>query len=122
MGRLRETARKQVLLRLQVRLVDPGCDCGSGRFRQVKLHWPLGLSLHDHRSGQNLVAVRDIANTQIDEITTAQLAVDCEVEHRQVSNLLAVLEVDSDCPDILWLEWRLLPDQLAFVPGFPSVS
>ena len=55
-------------------------------------------------------------------VAAAQLAVDCEVEHRQVSNLLVVLQVDSDCPDILWLPWQLLPDQLALVPGFPSVS
>jgi len=27
-----------------------------------------------------------------------------------------VLEVDSDSPDVLGLEWWLLADQLAFVP------
>ena len=66
--------------------------------------------------------VHDVADAQIDEIATAQLAVDREVEHSLVSNLMGVLKLNSDCPDFLRLKWRFLPDQLAFVPGFPSVS
>jgi hypothetical protein len=69
-----------------------------------------------------LVAVRDIANTQINKIAPAQLAIDREVEHSQAPNLMRMLKLNSDCPDVLRLEGRLLPDQLAFVPGFPGVN
>jgi hypothetical protein len=59
---------------------------------------------------------------QIDEIAAAQLAVDREVEHGQVSNLMRVLKLNSDGPDVLRLQRWLLTDQLAFVPGFPVMS
>jgi hypothetical protein len=55
------------------------------------LNWPLGLSLNDHRPGQDLVSVRDVADAEIDEVATAKFAVDREVEHGQVSNLMCVL-------------------------------
>ncbi len=122
MGRVRETAGEQALLRLQHRLLYPRFDSGPGRLRQLELDRPLRLSLHDHRTGQNLVAVRDVANTQIDEVATPQFAVDREVEHCQVANLMRALKLNTDCPDVLRLERRLLTDQLAFVPGFPVLS
>jgi hypothetical protein len=36
---------------------------------------------------------------------------------RQVSNLMGVLWLNSDRPDVLLRRQRLLTDQLAFVPG-----
>jgi hypothetical protein len=51
----------------------------------------LGLSLHDHRSRQDLIAVCDVAHAQIYEIAATQLAVNRQVEHRQVSDLMSVL-------------------------------
>ena len=47
--------------------------------------------------------MRNVADVEIDEIATAQLAVDREVEHGQVSDLMGVLKLNSDCPNILWL-------------------
>ena len=64
------------MLRLQFRLLDPRGDCGSGRFSQFELHRPLRFSLNDDRPGQYLGAMRDVADAKIDEIATAQLAVD----------------------------------------------
>jgi hypothetical protein len=61
----------------------------------------------------------DIAYTQIDEIATAQLAINREVEHCEVSGLMRVLQLNPDGPDVLRLQWWLLTNQLAFVPGFP---
>jgi hypothetical protein len=81
----------------------------------------LGFPLNDHGPGQDLVSVRDVADAEIDEVATAQFAVDREVEHCQVSNLMRVLKLNSDGPDVLRLQRRLLTDQFAFVPGFPVV-
>src|SRR5258708_33743911 len=86
MGRVREPAGKQAMLRLKVRSVDPRGDSDSRRLRQFKLHGPLRLSLHDHGAAQDLVAVGNVTNAKIDEITATQLAVDSEIEHGQVSD------------------------------------
>jgi hypothetical protein len=96
MGRFRDAARKQTLLRLKFRLLNPGGDGSSRRLGQFKLHGPLGLFLHDHRSRQNLIAVGDVAHTQIDEIATTQLAVKREVKHCQVSDLMRVQKLNPD--------------------------
>jgi hypothetical protein len=117
-----KAARKQALLRLQFRSLDPRCDCGSGRFCQLELHRPLRFSLNDYRPGQYPGAVRDIADAEIDEITAAQFAVDREVEQSKVSNLMRVLKLNPDRPDVLRLQRRLLSYQSAFVPGFPTVT
>jgi hypothetical protein len=69
-----------------------GRDRQSAGLRQFKLNWPLCLALHNHRAGQNLIAVGDVANSKIDEIAAAQLAVDGEIEHRQISNMMGVLQ------------------------------
>ena len=63
----------------------------------------------------------DIANAKIDEIAAAQLAVNGEIEHRQISNMMGVLKTNVDGPDVLGLEWRRLLNQASFVPGFPRL-
>ena len=55
------------------------------------------------------------------EIAAAQLAVIGEVEHHQISNVMGVLKMNADGPDVLGFEQRLLPNQFAFVPGFPRM-
>jgi hypothetical protein len=50
----------------------------------------LGLSLHDHRSGQYLVAVRHVPNVQIHQIAATQLVVDRQVKHGQIANVMFV--------------------------------
>ena len=78
--------------------------------------------LHDRCTCQNLTAVSDVAHTQIDEIATAQLTVNREIEHCQVSGLMGVLKLNPDSPDVLGLQRWLLTNQLAFVPGFPVLN
>jgi hypothetical protein len=73
-------------------------------------------------TSQDLVTMHDVAHVQIDKIAAAQLTVDRQVEHGQVSNLMGVLKLNSDCPDVLRLQRWFLADQLAFVPGSPVLS
>src|SRR6202030_2963114 len=52
------------------------------------------------------------------DITAAQLAVDGEVEHRQVPGASLDLQLGPDRPDMLWPQRGLCSNnQLAFVPG-----
>jgi len=121
MRRLRQATGEQIVLRRQICHLDPCRDGRPGRLGQFELHRTLGFSLHDHRTGQYLVAMRHVPNMQIQQIAATQLAVDRQVEQGQVASLVLILEVDSDGPDVLGFEWWLLADQLAFVPGFPSL-
>lgn len=116
MRRLGESAWKQALFRLQFRLLDPRCDCGSRRFGQFKLDRPLRFSLNDHCSGQDLVTVHDVSDAEVYEVATPQFAVDRQVEHCQVSDLMGVLKMNSDSPDVFWLKRRFLANQLTLVP------
>jgi hypothetical protein len=121
MGRFRKATGEQIVLRPQIRLFDPCRDGRPGRLGQFELHRALGLPLLDHRMGQYLAAVRHIPNVQVNQIAAALLAVDRQVEDGEVANLVFVLQVDSDGPDVPGLEWRLLADQFAFVPRLPSL-
>jgi hypothetical protein len=122
MGRFGKAAGKQELLRLQLPFLNPRCDSGPGGLSQLELYRPLRFPLHDHCSGPNLVAVGDVPNVQIDEIAAPELAVDCEVEHGQVSNLVRILELNPDGPNVLRLQGWLLSNQLALIPGFQVTS
>jgi hypothetical protein len=66
------------------------------------LHGPLRFTLHDHRSWQHLTTVYNVANTKIDEITAAQLAIDCGVEQYQIAvmNRTAGLESNRFVRDV----------------------
>jgi hypothetical protein len=61
--------------------------------------------------------VADIADAQFHQITGAQLAVDAEVEQRQLPGSVRQLQADPDGPDFLRLQRGLLTDELALVPG-----
>ena len=63
----------------------------------------------------------DVTNTQADEVASAQLAVDGQVEHGQISHLVGVLQVDADRPDILGLQRGLLANQLSLVLRWPML-
>jgi two-component system, OmpR family, sensor histidine kinase KdpD len=46
-----------------------------------------------------------------------QLAVNCDVEHRTIAEALLMLQVETDLPDVLRLEWTLRADRAASVPS-----
>ena len=62
--------------------------------------------------------MRDVADTQIHEIAAARLTIDGQVEQGEIADGMGILQVDSDRPDIFWLQRWLLADELSLVPGF----
>jgi hypothetical protein len=82
------------------------------------LNGTLGFLLHHDRSCGNAVAMRDIPNPQLDQVARSQLAIDGQIEQRQVSAVVGKLQSNPDSPDVLELERCLLTDELAFVPRF----
>lgn len=66
------------------------------------------LPLDDGGAGQHLVAMSQVANAEGDQIASAKLTVDARVEQRQIPQLVRVLKVDADGPDVFGLQRRLL--------------
>ena len=58
-----------------------------------------------------------IAHAQLHQIAGAQLAVDAEIEQRQLPRAVLQLQSHADHPDLLELEGCLLSDELALIPG-----
>jgi len=82
-------------------------------FGELELHRATCLAL-SCRCALEAVPVRsDVLDTEPDDITTAELAVNRHVEQRQVADPLAELQPGPDRPDVPWLEWRLLTNQLS---------
>ena len=74
--------------------------------------------LHHHRARRHLVTVANVSTLEIDGAEAAQLAVDSQVEERELSDTVLHLKAYTKRPDILELERCLLADDLAFVPWF----
>jgi len=72
-------------------LYEPSCKRLTGRIRQLERHRSAGLLLDDRRPQPYGSTEYDIADSQPHEITAAQLAVDCEIEHSQISHAPVVL-------------------------------
>ena len=70
------------------------------------------------RLRSNPFCVHKITDPQLHEIARSQLAINGQVKQRQFANPTAELQPNPDRPDVLWLERRLLADELAFVPCF----
>ena len=76
----------------------------------------MGLVLHHHGAGRDLVPVADVSDLQADEVAAAKLAVDPQVEQRELAHPIFHLKSNSERPDVLELERSLLTDDLALVP------
>jgi hypothetical protein len=53
--------------------------------RAGKLNWPAGPLLDDDRARAYLTTSDDVTDLDLDDVTSAQLAVDRQVEHRAVA-------------------------------------
>src|SRR5450631_1263465 len=59
---------------------------------------------------------RDILDLEGDDIAATQLAIDSQIEHRQVACQSLDLQLGPDRPHVVWPERRLCSDKLALVP------
>jgi hypothetical protein len=65
---------------------------------------------------------RDVIDSKADEIATAKLAVDGEIEHRQIAFAALDLKSDTNGPHFFWPKGTLLANEATFVPcGVRSV-
>jgi hypothetical protein len=64
---------------------DPSTDGGSRLLGDLELDWSSGFPLNDHCPVADNTGKRDISDHYGDQVTTSQLAVDREIEERQIS-------------------------------------
>src|SRR5208337_4350443 len=110
MRRRQHAARKEELLRLQMGRRDPGSDRVPRLLGDLKLHRSLRLLLHDNRAWSDMNALDHITNAKPDQVASAQLAVDGEVEQREFTSSMIELQSNPDGPDFFQLKGRLLAE------------
>src|ERR1700716_3441135 len=89
----------------------------AGLLAQFKSDGPPGFLLSDGCAIRRVAAGGDILDPDGDDVTAAKLAVDCQIEHREVANSAFDLKLRPDRPDMFRPQRRLLPRQLAFFSG-----
>src|SRR6266436_9594098 len=87
---------KQEITRLPASSTDVVIDRLPGLLGHLETNRLASLLLPDRRPVEGVSTGGDILDLERDDITTAQFAVDCEIEHGQVSGLTFDLEL---CPD-----------------------
>jgi hypothetical protein len=120
MYRAVESAWKKTALRGQPCITDPGSDSIPRRLGNLELHGTLGFLLQHYCPGCHAASVADVSDAQSDQVTGSKLAVDGEVEQRQLAATVGELQAHPDRPDLFELERRLLAYKLSLVPGFAN--
>jgi hypothetical protein len=98
-----ETAREQISALASVEGGEPLADSSTGLIGNLELHRPASLLLNDGRAIANSPASEHVIDPQPEEIAAPELAVDGEIEHREIAFSTLRLEPHPDCPDILRL-------------------
>jgi hypothetical protein len=102
--------------------VEPGQQGLACLGHEFELNGPLGLLLHDRRAISDRTAGNDVANLHFDDITTAKLAVDRQIEKRSVLQPPMLVEKETYCPYVSGLERALRADHIASVPRTTPMS
>ena len=108
---------KKELACLLARVADVIVDRLTRRFGELEPDRLACLLLPNRRPFERLAGGRNVLDSERDHVAAAQLAVDREIEHREVANLAFDVKLGSDRPDVLRPKRRLLADKLALVPG-----
>lgn len=104
-----------------MRLPYPSDDRFARLSSDLELNRTTSLLLHHQRACSHSRLVPDVTNPQANEIASAQLAVDSEIEERKISDPFEELQASSNGPNIPNPQGRLLAYQLPFVPSRPNV-
>ena len=111
-----DSARKDVGASICRSHVQPVLQRGAGLLRDLELNRTAGLVLDNCRPVSHVAADGDVIDPKADEIAAAKLAVDGEVEQRQIAFAVLDLKSDTNGPDLFRPQGTLLADETAFVP------
>jgi hypothetical protein len=94
-----------------------GQDRLPGLLGDFKPDRSAGLALPDCRPTNTNAIWGNLLSSQPDDITAAQLAVDRQVEEREIAGLVGQLQPGANGPDMFGLQWWFLASQPSLVPG-----
>jgi hypothetical protein len=95
-----DSARKDVGAPICRSRVQPVLQRGASLLRDFEPNRTAGLALYDCRPVSHVSANGDVIDPKADEIAAPKLAVDGEVEHRQITFVLLDLKSDANGPDL----------------------
>jgi hypothetical protein len=111
-----DAARKDLKASICRARIQPVLQRTPGLFRDLELNRTAGLVLDDRCSISHATAGGDVVDPKAEEIAAAQLAVDGEIEHRQIAFATLNLKSDPNGPDLFRPKGTLLANETAFVP------
>ena len=79
-------------------MTDPGFNSLPRGLGNLELNGPLGLLLQHDRPGCDADPVADVSDAQPDQVTGSKLAVDGEVEQRELAATVGELQADPNRP------------------------
>lgn len=116
MGGEIDAAGESIVLGRAFAALQPGQKSRSRWLQDLKLNGSPRISLHNKSAIPDLRTTDEVANADPDEITSAQLAVDRQIEQRTVTHTSLLFEPESDRPYLLLLERSLRADLPPRVP------
>jgi hypothetical protein len=116
MWRGTQPAWKQIVDGPQSPCPDPGFNALTSLLSDLELNRSLRLLLHDHCPRSDMATLADVFHEQPSQVTHPEFAINCEVEHRQLSDVRRHLQPSANRPDFRELQWWLLSSEPAFIP------
>jgi hypothetical protein len=117
-----DPARENIVSEGAAAQLKPNEEAGPCRLKELKLDRSSGFLLHHDRPRPDLAATDDVADSNLDHVAPAQLAVDGEVEQRPVAQPALVIKPKAYGPDLAGLQSSFGTDDPPSVPGLPLVS
>ena len=112
-----DAAWEDEIIQRSATTLKPGEQAGPGVCEQLELHGTFRLLLDDHRPRSDLTAADQIADLHADDVATAKLAVDREVEQRAVANPSMLVQKEPDLPYLPRLQSSLCAYRPSSIPS-----
>ena len=90
------SAGKHIIVNRAAPPLEPGQQASPSVWERFELNRSARFLLHYDRASSGLPATDDVANLHLRQVTAPELAVDCQVEQRPISQAATLIEVESD--------------------------
>ena len=97
-------------------------DCLAGLLRHLKSNGPARLLLPNCRAIDRMAVRRNVIHFQPNDVAAPELAVDRQIEQREIALPSFELQLAADRPNVFRAQWRLCAGKLALVPRNVTVG
>lgn len=111
-----DSARKNVGASIDRSQVQPVLQRCARLLGDLELHWTASLVLDNCGPVSHVTTYADVIDPKADKVAAPELAVDGEVEQREIACAVLDLKSDTNGPDLLRPQGTLLADETALVP------